>query len=129
MKQVILAILFALFIDTLSAYLQAHSNQTGQFGSFSMNPTTSFDGKYIASIEKNESMIGIRISDFENSEEFYFEPVRKLDFWGVCWETDTYNLWIQSGDVVVICYRFEDGIWILDPDAKRPAYIFSKYDD
>ena len=59
--------------------------------------------------------------------EFYTERAR--DFWGICWESDTYNIWIQSGDTGVYCYRYEDERWIRDDSAERPEDIHSKYDD
>lgn len=59
---------------------------------------------------------------------FSFTPARASDFWGICWETDTYNIWIQSGDIGVICYAYADGNWEVDPTAIRPDSIVSKYD-
>lgn len=57
-----------------------------------------------------------------------FQPARASDFWGICWEHDTYNIWIQSGDIGVLCYSYEDGKWELDTSAARPDYVVSKYD-
>ena len=45
-----------------------------------------------------------------------------------CWENDSYNIWVQSGDLGVLCYRMSDEVWTLDYDAVRPDYIISRYD-
>ena len=121
-------LLILLFVLFLSACSSNHELENSKLGSFTLSATSSFDGKYIADISTNEYMVAIQIVDSEKNDIFYFEPVRKRDFWGVCWENDTYNLWIQSGDVGVICYQFDDGVWIYNPDATRPEYILSKYD-
>ena len=63
-----------------------------------------------------------------NAEVFSFAPARASDFWGVCWESKSYNIWIQSGDVGILCYQFDDETWTLNENAERPADIISKYD-
>ena len=108
-------------------FLHAKKPQTAAPASFSLDPVSSFDGKYTANIETNGTMISIHISE-NGTDIFSFDPVRKTDFWGICWERDTYNLWIQSGDVGVICYQYEEGVWRFNSDAVRPEYIESKYD-
>lgn len=57
-----------------------------------------------------------------------FEPARAADFWGVCWESDTYDIWIQLGDIGVRCYHYDKGKWTVAPNAVQPEYIFSNYD-
>ena len=99
-----------------------------EYGSFVCETAYSFDNKYHAEIVESDLMIGIKIVDDNNSQIFYFEPVRRRDFWGICWEEKNYNLWIQSGDVGVICYKYHDDKWSLDSEAVRPDSIHSKYD-
>lgn len=71
----------------------------------------------------------VSIIDTGNKKEvFSFIPARARDFWGICWESDSYNIWIQSGDIGVICYKCEDEIWVQDESAIRPDDIVSKYD-
>ena len=63
-------------------------------------------------------------SDEESSEQLYsFEPVRCWDFWGVCFENDNYNIWIQSGDIGLVCYEYDGEIWRYNPNAVIPTYI------
>ena len=53
---------------------------------------------------------------------------RAFDFWGICWEEGTYNLWIQSGDVGTYCYEEIDGKWEENHDRPKPESIISRYD-
>ena len=53
---------------------------------------------------------------------------RSADFWGYCWEKDTHNIWVQSGDTGVFCYSLKGKKWKLNESAERPDYIVSKYD-
>ena len=98
------------------------------FGSFYIGICQSYDFKYESTPVFKDNMVGISITDADGKEVFYFEPVRKLDFYGVCWEKDNYNIWVQSGDIGIVCYAYHDGEWTLDKDAVRPGYIKSKYD-
>ena len=104
------------------------ADDIGDYGSFTVEDAACSDGTYTAHIQEQNEMIRIIIADTDNRSVYSFEPVRKSDFWGICWENGTYNLWIQSGDVGVVCYSFEDGEWALDAEAVRPDYIVSKYD-
>ncbi len=117
-------------------YVEEPDHQA-DYGSFTMDPTASFDGKLNAECTperwngNNELTRRIRV-DIKNAETkktvYSFSPARVWDFWGICWESDSYDLWIQSGDTGVHCYEYEDGEWVYDPDAVRPEDIVSKYD-
>ena len=120
-------IVMLLLLCLLSACSTSKNEESINTGSFSLDSVSSFDGKYTANIETNGIMISIHISE-NGTDIFSFDPVRKMDFGGICWERDTYNLWIQSGDVGVICYQYEEGVWRFNSDAVRPEYIESKYD-
>lgn len=116
--------------------LSGCSNQTTQtenWGSFTAEKTWSYDEEYYAiqRIEEDDgtSYIVVSICSTVNDEIVgSFVPARATDFWGVCWENNTYNLWVQSGDIGTQCYKYEDGLWEIDPLAVRPDYIQSKYD-
>lgn len=98
-------------------------------GSFTLGRAESADGRYYAEANTDEPTVRIRIYDSADGKElFSFDSVRRLDYWGLCWETNTNNLWVQSGDVGLVCYAFRDGEWVLYPDAVRPPEIVSKYD-
>ena len=97
-----------------------------EYGSFTIKKTSSYDGKYYAYMTQHDDMIVVNIYSADDEEVFTFEPCRKWDFWGICWENDSYNLWVQSGDLGVLCYTMSDEVWSLDLDAVRPDYIVSK---
>lgn len=109
--------------------LTACSSNKKEWGSFTADKTESFDQKYYAMQKPEGTSIVVAVYDkASDSEVFCFSPVRASDFWGICWEKDTYNIWIQSGDSGVLCYRYTNGQWTLDESAVRPDYIKSKYD-
>ena len=106
---------------------------TKDWGSFSPNKTQSYDNKYYAvqNIEEADDgkHIVVNIYTTQNDEfVFSFIPARAMDFWGICWENDTYNIWVQSADIGILCYKYKDNEWILDDEAIKPDYIKSKYD-
>lgn len=103
------------------------------WGSFTAERTDSYDGKYYAVQETEENMgidyVKVSIYETENDEfVFSFTPARASDFWGICWESDTYNIWIQSADIGVLCYKYDNMQWNLDESAERPEDIISKWD-
>ena len=105
------------------------------WGSFTNADVTSSDGKYLAKhaakwTDKNvyEQMIQVDIYDAATEELVdSFVPAPARDFWGVCWEEGTHNLWIQSGDEGVCCYSENDGKWTLNKGAPRPESVVSKW--
>lgn len=106
------------------------------WGSFTPDQTYSYDEKYYA-IQKVERIFGddypsyIKVCIYEaetDTQVFSFYPARAMDFWGICWENDTYNIWTQSADIGIYCYKYEDMQWKRDESAIRPEYIISKYD-
>ncbi len=102
----------------------------GKWGSFTTERTESFDGKYYALQRKLESNVKVTVySSASDAEVFSFVPARARDFYGICWESDSYNIWVQSGDTGVFRYQFQNGEWAKTESAERPADIVSKYDD
>lgn len=110
-------------------------NPSGSWGSFTADKTYSYDEKYYALQETGDEIGGveyIKVSIYETETEAlvdYFYPARAWDFWGICWENDTYNIWTQSADIGIYCYKYEDMKWQRDESMKRPEYIISKYDE
>lgn len=104
-----------------------------EFVEFTLQKTFSYDKTFYALQSKAEEngIEYIKVSIYktdDNEEVFSFTPARALDFWGVCWEKSSYNLWVQSGDIGVLCYSYNNGEWNLDISAQKPLYIKSKYD-
>ena len=99
-----------------------------EYGSFTAERAYSYDKEYFTQIIDSGDNVMIMINDKDHYPVCSFTPCRRSDFWGVCWENDNYNLWIQSGDIGVVCYSLHNGKWVLNSDAVRPDYIVSKYD-
>ena len=121
---------FTLFLILLAGCTAAKEEG---WGSFTADKTYSFDSAFYAlqTVEEVDGTNHITVTVFSSENDkavFTFTPARASDFWGICWETDTYNIWIQSGDIGVICYAYADGKWEIDPTASRPDSIVSKYD-
>ena len=123
----VLLSIVAVFIMCSCTLVSASAPGT-EYGSFTIEKTSSYDGKYYAYMTQHDEMIVVNIYSEDDNEVFTFEPCRKSDFWGICWENDSYNLWVQSGDIGIICYTESDEVWSVDNSAVRPDYIISKYE-
>lgn len=127
-------ILFSAFLLLIFLINLQKPNAPVYMGSFTLDKAYSYDEKYYAIQESEDtdaSFKYIKVSIYEsetNSLIFSFYPARALDFWGICWENDTYNIWTQSADIGIYCYKYEDEQWEIDYSAQRPEYIISKYD-
>lgn len=128
----ILAILACVAIGLLPACSGGKDNPD-DWGSFTADKTYSYDEKYYASQsvveDERAGMVKVSVCLADTDEVIAaFEPARARDFWGICWEEDSYNIWVRSGDIGTLCYAYSNGAWTLDEDAERPAYMISTYD-
>ena len=98
-------------------------------GSYTFDKTYSYDHKYYAlqSVEDRALVVTIYATDTDEKINS-FSPARSLDFWGICWELETYNIWTQSADIGTYCYEYQNEKWILNENAREPDYIISRYD-
>ena len=121
--------------DINSDYVPRNDELFREYGSFTPLNCCSFDGKYMAlqSVEKRENdavkMIYVYIFDTESSEAVdVLRTERAFDFWGICWDRDSYDIYVQSADVGVYAFRYGDGVWNRDPEGQIPEYIVSRWD-
>jgi hypothetical protein len=129
MKRIFCFLVLSLVFLTGCAYSTYKTKQD----SFTIGKTYSFDNAFYAlqTVEEVDGTNHVTVTVFSSENDkavFTFTPARASDFWGICWETDTYNIWIQSGDIGVICYAYADEKWEINPTAIRPESIVSKYD-
>ena len=134
--KIIFLFLCVLFVLSGCAIHPAEKTTFELWGSFTADKTYSYDEKYYAIQEVEENPETgwryIRVSIYETETDALvdsFCPARARDFWGICWENDTYNIWTQSADIGIYCYKCENMQWQIDESAQRPDYIISKYDD
>lgn len=106
----------------------AEQDHLKKYGSFTVDTSYSYDKEYSAEITEVGEALKIHIKDKDHNEICTLKPCRVSDFWGVCWDKDSYDLWIQSADIGVVCYSPENGKWVLNSGAVRPDHIISKYD-
>lgn len=99
--------------------------QQEDYGSFSPDITYSHDGKYYAVQTLGDPELDeggarfINVSIYESATDNLvdsFPAQRAFDFWGICWEADSYNIWIQSGDIGTYCMRYAAGEWVKEDD-------------
>ena len=129
-----LAALFALYHGSI-AIRSLKPDDPAQYGSFTSKTTTSSDSRYTAR-QKVVRPLGyevemVRVDVYDNNTGEMadsFITDRAFDFWGICWEEGSYNIWIQSGDIGVYCFEEIDGKWIKNFDMERPEGIISRYD-
>ena len=113
-----------------SLYAQIRNFTKNHWGSFTDSPITSSDGRYTASYsstwldEYKEIMIIVDIRDAESGKLVSaFIPAPSEDFYGICWEDGTHNIWVQSASTGIQCYARDGERWILDADAILPDSI------
>ena len=114
------------------------SSYSGQrfWGSYTAEKTYSFDHRYYAlqTVEQPEDhevrMVKVTVYLSETDAPLIsFYTARASDFWGICWERDSYNIWAQSADIAVPCFEYREGTWVQNPDMMTPPpYIISKND-
>ena len=127
----LMILLFTTACSGIIAHVTATETPRQRFwGSYTAEKTYSYDHKYYAIQNVEDSVI--KVSTFlVSSGELIdaFIPARSMDFWGICWERDTYNIWIQSADIGTYCYAYRDGKWGRDETMEAPSYIISRWDE
>ena len=127
MRKAVPTLLCIILVFTMCSCTMSSASAPGtEYGSFTIRKTSSYDGKYYAFMTQNDQMIVVNIYSDDDSKVFSFEPCRKKNFQGICWENNSYNLWVQSGDTGVVCYTMSNEVWSIDNSAVRPDYIKSK---
>lgn len=106
------------------------------YGSFSPDITYSYDNKYCAVQSpikpQDQSSYYINVSIYENNSGVLIDSFltqRAWDFWGICWEKDSYNIWIQSADIGTYCMQYADEKWtpVYDAQFPMPADIIDRF--
>ncbi|MBQ4434937.1 MAG: hypothetical protein II879_02485 [Clostridia bacterium] len=104
------------------------------WGSFTSELSYSFDRKYYAvqtwepSSRNKTGMVTVKICETGTDEQkCCFIAGRTFDFWGICWEKDSYNLWTQSADTGLIGYEYHNGNWECSDELRCPDYIISRW--
>ena len=101
------------------------------YGSFNVEEAKSYDGKFTAKVLIGSGMVTVQITDNEtDSIVSSFKPCGKGQFYGICWENDSYRLWVQTDTSRFICYSMKESRWDwqIDEGARKPEYIKGRYD-
>lgn len=90
---------------------------------FTTDMTASFDSKYFAimgaSVEDDKTLAVVNIFSEMGDSVYSFTAGNIDNFFGVCWEKDTYNLWILTSDNDAVCYKYADNKWVLDNNESK----------
>jgi hypothetical protein len=115
--------------DKVMADKEADRKQ--MYGSFNVEEAMSYDKKFTAKVLIGSGMVTVQIIDNEtDSIVSSFKPCGKGEFYGICWENDSYNLWVQTDTSLVICYSMKESKWDwqINENARKPDYIKGRYD-
>ena len=82
----------------------------------------SYDGKYTVSLTSEDKECIVTVSTGDD-DVFEFSAGSESEFRGVCWDKDSYDLWLQYQDGVLVCYSMTDEEWKQDNEAEKPDYI------
>ena len=101
------------------------------YGSFTLDKTYSYDGKYYAIVSSGygQGVVNITVRSSDDVKIASFETVTKY-FYGICWENDSYRLWVQTDTSRFICYSMKESRWDwqIEEGARKPDYIKGRYD-
>ncbi len=127
----LLILLFTTACSDIIARVTATETPRQRFwGSYTDRRTFSFDRKYYAVQNSEDGMIKVTVYlTSSNVAVCEFMPARSMDFWGICWERDTYTIWTQSADIGAYGYEYHDGVWERNENLNPPAYIISRWDE
>jgi len=127
----IFAIIICVFIFVLSCVCCVLNDaENDDWGSFSAETKQySYDSSYYSIQNVENGIISICVYTMNDDElVFEIEPCRSSDYLGMVWENGRNAFWIQSGDIGVLCYEFENDEWCLNTDREKPEEIVSRYD-
>lgn len=82
----------------------------------------SYDGKYTVSLTTEDKDVSISVSS-GTDEVFGFSAGSESELRGICWDKESYDLWLQYQDGVLVCYSMKDDEWKLNSGAQKPDYI------
>ena len=98
-----------------------------QIEMFTTNMAASFDGKYYAIIgvkmENDETLAVVNVFSETGDSIYSFTSGNVDNFFGVCWEKDTYNIWTLSLDKGMTCHEYDNEEWTLNESAALPDYM------
>ena len=103
------------------------ANKEKKLGSFVLERTYSHDKNYYAECRiNNDGAVIIEVYERYHHVISSFSPCGKEDFWGISWEYDNYNLWVQTDDSGIICYSCNDEKWERNNEAVKPGYLIER---
>ena len=127
MKNRYVVILLVLLLFCLTG---CHTAEPQFWGSYTAAKTYSHDRRYYAIQTVVNQTVDVSVFETNTDKKIdSFSPARSSDFWGICWEKDTYNIWTQSADNGTCCYEYKDDKWIRNESLKEPNYIISRYNE
>lgn len=87
-----------------------------------LDGSDSYDGKYSVSLTAENKEVLITVLS-GTDEVFVFSAGNESEFRGICWDKNSYDLWLQYQDGGLICYKMADETWEAANGAEKPEYI------
>ena len=119
----------------LRSYVPTEEELFEDFGSFTYLSTDSYDGRYRAelNIERREgdlaTTVYVYITDTQSGKTTaVIRTDRAYDFWGICWDKSSYDIYVQSSDIGIYTLICTGGTWQKDLETGIPDYIVSRVD-
>ena len=100
--------------------------QNRLYGSFTFDKTYSYDGKYYAITDCHDHYVTITVYSSNDVLVSSF-GVLEREFCGICWENDSYYLWVQKHSYGAVCYSVTNKEWTRNDSAVIPEYITGRY--
>jgi hypothetical protein len=101
------------------------------YGSFTLSKTYCYNEEYYAKTTsfKNDDGAQMTVVDIYLATNDVIKcsivTDAESEFWGFCWEKDSYNIWIQTSKGIS-CYKKGNYEWTIDETAQKPDYIVEK---
>ena len=100
------------------------ANFLKKYGSFTPDRAYSYDKEYYAeTLITNSEKITLQIYNKQDIRIAVIYPCREFNFRGICWEKDSYNLWVQSTVNGCVCYSKKGDEWVENEGAVKPDYM------
>ena len=104
------------------------SSREENLGVFTTKKSYSYDKKYYAVMDYapvngvETAIVDVYLT-VDDSRVNAVKVARSSDFKGYCWEKQSHNIWVQSGDTDVSCFVLSGKKWKIDETVEKPDYI------
>ena len=124
MKKLVSVVLLMIFLFSGCGLSSREEN----LGVLTTKKSYSYDKKYYAVMDyapvngEETAIVDVYLT-IDDSRVNAVKVARSSDFKGYCWEKDSHNIWVQSGDAGLTCFVLNGKKWTADNTVGKPEYI------